>query len=246
MELMKGNRKEEKQERDDEGDFLPGIGPVEKRRSMADVVYRTLKNAIVNGDLKPGQRLVEQKLSDKMKTSRVPVREAIKRLEQYGFVQRLPIRGIIVKKISEEDVNEAFGIRAALESYAACLACEHADEELIRGLERCIEDARGELEKGDLERVMDLNNEFHDLVYKAAKSEMLYKLIATFMDYIARYKKPLLSSKESVRASLEGHRAMVEAMRRGEKEDVERIVKHHILQGRSFILKEMGLGNEPQ
>jgi DNA-binding GntR family transcriptional regulator len=228
--------------REETGDFLKGIDPVGKNKSMAEVVYKALKNAIVNGDLKPGQRLVEQKLSDKMQVSRGPVREAIKRLEQYGFVARLPVRGIIVKKVSEEDVHEAFGIRAALESYAAYQACEHVDDEMIKALENSIESSFRALNKGDLEKVMELNTQFHEMIYRAAKSEMLYKLINTFIDYIARYRKPLLSSKSIAIASLEGHKAMVDAMRRGDKENVERIVKSHILQGRNFILQEMKSG----
>jgi DNA-binding GntR family transcriptional regulator len=227
---------------EEKGEFLKGIKPVGKNKSMAEVVYKSLKNAIVNGDLKPGQRLVEQKLSDKMQVSRVPVREAIKRLEQYGFVARLPVRGIIVRKVSEEDVNEAFGIRSALESYAAYQACEHVDDEMIAALENSIESSFRALKKGDLEKVMELNIQFHEMIYRAAKSEMLYKLIHTFIDYIARYRKPLLSSETNAIASLEGHKAMVEAMRRGDKENVERIVKSHILQGRNFILQEMKSG----
>jgi DNA-binding GntR family transcriptional regulator len=231
-----------KEMQEEKVEFLKGIKPVGKNKSMAEVVYKSLKNAIVNGDLKPGQRLVEQKLSDKMQVSRVPVREAIKRLEQYGFVARLPVRGIIVRKVSEEDVNEAFGIRAALESYAAYQACEHVDDEMIAALENSIESSFRALKKGDLEKVMELNIQFHEMIYRAAKSEMLYKLIQTFIDYIARYRKPLLSSETNAIASLEGHKAMVEAMRRGDKENVERIVKSHILQGRNFILQEMKSG----
>lgn len=240
--MVKG-KAEGKEQQGELGEFLKGIDPVDKHRSMAEVVYKLLKNAIINGDLKPGQRLVEQKLSDKMQVSRVPVREAIKRLEQYGFVTRLPVRGIIVKKISEADVKEAFGIRAALESYAAAQACEHLSEEMIDVLEKSIEASRKALKRGDMEKVLELNNQFHEMIYKAAQSDMLSKLINNFTDYLARYRKPLLSSKTSVAVSIEGHEAMVEAMRRGDTENVERIVKAHILQGRSFILKAMGEGH---
>jgi DNA-binding GntR family transcriptional regulator len=239
--MVKGNT-EKKETQEEVGDFLKGIDPVDKHRSMAEMVYKLLKNAIINGDLKPGQRLVEQKLSDKMRVSRVPVREAIKRLEQYGFVTRLPVRGIIVKKVSEADINEAFGIRAALESYAAGQACEHVNDEMLTALESCIEASRKALKKGDMAKVLELNTQFHEMIYKAAQSDMLSKLINNFMDYIARYRKPLLSSKDTVAVSIEGHEAMVEAMRRGDKENVERIVKAHILQGRSFIMKAMGEG----
>ncbi len=240
---MKKGSARQKESQEESGGFLQGIDPVGKHKSMAEVVYRTLKNAIINGDLKPGQRLVEQKLSDKMQVSRVPVREAIKRLEQYGFVTRLPIRGIIVKKVSESDINEAFGIRAALESYASAQACEHINAETLDALDASIEASTKALKQGDMEKVLELNDQFHEMIYKAAQSEMLYKLINAFIDYIARYHRPLLSSKDNAKVSIEGHRAMVEAMRRGDRENVERIVKSHIMQGRNFILKEMEEGH---
>ena len=239
---MKEHAGEGKERKGASGDFLKGIKPVGKRSSMAEVAYKALRSAIVNGDLKPGQRLVEQKLSDKMQVSRVPVREAIKKLEQYGFVQRLPVRGIIVKKVSEEDVYEAFGIRAALESYAACQATERVDKEMIAALETILDTARKAVEDGKLEKLMELNAQFHEMVYKAAKSEMLYRLISAFLDFVARYHKPLLNSVSRASASIEGHRAMVDAMRRGDTEEVERIVKAHILEGRDIILKEMRSG----
>ena len=135
--------------RADPDDFLQWIEPVGKNRSIAQVVYKALKDAIVNGELKPGQRLVEQKLSDKMQVSRVPVREAIKRLEHGGFVQKLPVRGVIVKKISDKDIREAFGVRAALESYAACLACEHVTEESLSALQENIEASARALKNGN-------------------------------------------------------------------------------------------------
>ncbi len=240
---MARSKEPQKEIPSDPADFLDRIEPVGKHRSMAEVVYRILKDSIVNGDLKPGQRLVEQKLSDKMQVSRVPVREAIKRLEQYGFVQRLPVRGIIVKKISEEDIHEAFGIRAALESYAAAEACDHVSDEVIAALESIIDESSRALEIGDLAKVMELNIRFHEMIYRSAKSEMLNKLINMFVDYISRYRRPLLSSQSNARVSLEGHKAMVEAMRRGDKENVERIVKSHILQGKNFILKAMQSGH---
>ena len=239
---MKGNAMQGKEGKAPTGDFLKGIRPVGKRSSMAEVAYKALRSAIINGDLKPGQRLVEQKLSDKMQVSRVPVREAIKKLEQYGFVQRLPIRGIIVKKISEADVYEAFGIRAALESYAACQATEHIDKEMIAALETILAAARKAVEDGKLEKLLELNAQFHEMVYKAAKSEMLYRLVSAFLDFVARYHRPLLNSASRASASIEGHKAMVDAMRRGDKEEVERIVKAHILEGRDIILQEMRSG----
>jgi DNA-binding GntR family transcriptional regulator len=224
-------------------DSLEGIGPLSKNKSVAEVVYETMKTAIINGDLRPGQRLVEEKISERMHISRAPIREAIKRLEQNGFVTRKSIRGIIVKGVSEADIDEAFGIRAALESYAAVRACERMTDDLVAAFKNSIEATVEALKQGDMKKVKVLNAEFHQMIYKAAQSDMLSSLINTFVDHISRYRKPLLDSERMAMISVEGHREMVEAMRKGDKEDVEKIVKAHILKGKMLILEEIDKGH---
>jgi DNA-binding GntR family transcriptional regulator len=221
--------------------FLQGIEPVGKNKSMAQVVYKTLKDAIVNGNLKPGQRLVEQKISDKMQVSRVPVREAMKRLEHGGFLQKLPVRGVIVKKISDKDIREAFGVRAALEGYASYLACERATQGLLSALKRNIDVSMVALSNGDLAKVVDLHAEFDEMIYMAAGSKVLYNLVYTFLDHVAQCGKPRLGSETDARVFLEGHKALLVAMLRGDRENAERITKSNILQERNLVLREADL-----
>ncbi len=127
------------------------IKPEGTFKTVGEMVYRTLKKAILNGDLKPEERLIEQTVSRAMNTSRIPVREAIKKLEQDGFVERLPIRGFIVKKVSREEVEETFGIRAALESYAAYMATGHITDAFMVSLQDNIHASYKALNDGDIE-----------------------------------------------------------------------------------------------
>lgn len=235
---MRSDQREKESGNRGRNDFLQCFGPVGRNRSMAQMVYEALKDAIVNGNLKPGQRLVEQRISDRMHVSRVPVREAIKRLEHRGFVQRLPVRGVIVRKISDEEIREVFGIRAALESYAASLACEHATKEFLAALQKNIEASSRALEDGYLKKAMDLDSEFDEMIYRAAGSKVLHRLITTFLDHIARYRKPLIRSRNDARVFLEGRRAILQAIMRRDRENVERIAKSHILQCRNQVLKD--------
>ncbi len=213
------------------------IRPVEKKKSIAEVVYKTLKDAIVKGDLMPGQRLVEQRLARKLQVGRAPVHEAVKRLEHRGFVERLPTRGTVVRKVGDDDIREAFGVRAALESYAAYLACEHVTEELLAALLGNINASMHALEKGDLMSVTDLEADFDEMIYRAAGSEVLYKLITTFLDHITRRRTPQRNSMDEVGPFLEAHRALAEAMLRGDRERVEKIARRHVLEKRNLILK---------
>jgi len=218
---------------------LKGIKPVGRPRFMGDTAYDILKEAIIKGTLAQGQKLIETQLSTQMNVSRVPVREAMKKLEQDGLVEKTDKRGFVVKIISKEEIDETFGIRAILESYAALLATERVDDGLIRKLDESIETYKQVLTTGDTEKLMQLNTQFHEMIYKASGSQKLYGLINNFRDFIYRYRRMLLNSLDFAMLSLRDHEEMVMAMRKKDKERVEHLVKKHILRGKEIILKEM-------
>ncbi len=222
---------------------LKGIKPLGKPRSMGDVAYDYLKQAIISGDLPPGQRLIESQLSAQMKVSRVPVREAVKKLEQEGLVEKTGGRGFAVKGHSKEEIEETLGIRALLESYAAYLATEHLTDGILKKLENSIKAYRTSFEKGDTEKLMQLNTQFHEIIYKAAGSMKLYSLINSFRDEIHRYRRPLLTSHHHAQVSLKDHEEMVKAMREKDKKKVEDLVKKHILRGLDIIIQELDAGH---
>jgi len=222
---------------------LKGIRPLGKRRSMGDSAYDYLKQAIVKGDLPPGQRLIESQLSGQMEVSRVPVREAVKRLEQEGLVERAGLRGFVVKNLTKNEIEETLGIRALLESYAAYLATEHISDSILKRLEESIVAYREALEAGNTEKLMQLNTQFHEIIYKAAGSSKLYSLINSFRDAINRYRRPLLTCPDYARVSLRDHEEMFEAMREKDKKRVEDLVKKHILRGMDIIIKEIEAGH---
>ena len=139
-------------------------------------------------------------------------------------------------------MEETFGIRALLESYAAYLATEHMTEATLNRLEGSIEAYKVALDEGDTQRLMQLNTQFHETLYKAAGSQKLYDLINNFRDVIARYRKGLLTCIDYARISLEDHEKLIDAMREQDKEEVERLVKRHVLRGKNIVLKDMEAG----
>jgi DNA-binding GntR family transcriptional regulator len=221
---------------------LKGIRPVGKPRSVGDAVYDALKVAITRGDLLPGQRLIEHQLSLQMRTSRIPIREAIKKLEKDGLVERPHKRGFVVKSVTKAEIEETFGIRAVLESYAAYLATERLTDTLMRRLEKTVQAYREALAKNDVEKMMTANGQFHETIYKASGSEKLYTLINNFRDYISRFRKTLLVTKDFAKISLDDHVQMLDAMKEGDKEKVEELVRKHILRGKEIIIREMEAG----
>jgi len=218
---------------------LKGIKPVGRPRFMADTAYDILREAIIKGTLVQGQKLVETQLSTQMNVSRVPIREAMKRLEQDGLVEKTDKRGFIVKIITKEEIDETFGIISILESYAAVLATERIDDVLIRKLEESVEAYRQVLETGDREKLMQLNTQFHEMICNASGSQKLCGLINNFRDISYRYRRALLNSLDFARLSLIDHEETVMAMRKKDRKGVERLIKKHILRGKEIILKEM-------
>jgi DNA-binding GntR family transcriptional regulator len=215
---------------------------VGKRKSLHEEVYDSLKKSILHGKLKAGQRLIEENLAHQIGISRTPVREAFHKLERDDLVTRLPKGGFAVREFTKEDVEEIFGIRSALESYAAYLATLHIPPDRISILEKKIEESERALENGDDEKVVQLHTEFHDLLYKSCKSKKLTEMINNFRDYFYRYRSALLHTKEGFTYSLEGHRQMLEAMRNKNARLVERLVRKHLERGKEIILREIDEG----
>jgi len=215
---------------------------ISKRKSLREEVYESLKKSILHGKLKAGQRLIEETLAHQIGISRTPVREAFHKLERDDLVTRLPKGGFAVREFTKEDVEEIFGIRTALESYAAYLATQHIGPEKVSVLEKKIQESEKALENGDDEKVVQLHTEFHDLLYKSCKSNKLIEMINNFRDYFYRYRPALLRTEKNIRDSIEDHRQMLEAMKKKNPRLVERLVRNHLRKGMEIILKEINRG----
>jgi len=212
---------------------------VSKRKSLREEVYESLKKSILHGKLKGGQRLIEETLADQIGISRTPVREAFHKLERDDLVTKLPKGGFAVREFTKEDVDEIFGIRSALESYAAYLTTLHITPDKLAQLEKKVKESEAALEKGDDERVVELNTEFHDFLYKSCKSKKLFEMINNFRDYFYRYRSLLLHTERGMNYSIDDHRRMLEAMKKKNPRLVERLVRNHLARGKDIILKEV-------
>jgi DNA-binding GntR family transcriptional regulator len=212
---------------------------VSKRKSLREEVYESLKKSILHGKLKGGQRLIEETLADQIGISRTPVREAFHKLERDDLVTKLPKGGFAVREFTKEDVDEIFGIRSALESYAAYLATLHISSEKISQLEKKVKESEDAFSKGDDEKLVELNTEFHDLIYKSCKSKKLSEMINNFRDYFYRYRSVLLRTEKGTNFSIDDHRRMLEAMKKKNPRLVERLVRNHLARGIDIILKEV-------
>jgi DNA-binding GntR family transcriptional regulator len=179
-----------------------------------------------------------------MGISRIPVREAIKKLEQDGLIEKLEKGGFIVKNPSREEIEETFGIRACLESYAAAITTRRMDASTLDRLEDALDKYRDALKQKDIAKMTQLNNRLDEIMYRTPKTKKLYALIGNFRDSISRYRKALLTRMDYAAISLSEHEEIVQAMKEGDGEKVEKLVRKHLLRGRDIIIKEMESGKE--
>jgi DNA-binding GntR family transcriptional regulator len=215
---------------------------IAKKKSLREEVYESLKKSILHGKIKAGQRLIEEQFAHQIGISRTPVREAFHKLERDELVTRLPKGGFAVRKFTKEDVEEIFGIRSALESYAAYLATLHITPDKISILEKKVDESEEALKSGDTDKVVQSHTEFHNLLYKTCKSKKLAEMINNFSDYFYRYRSALLQTKGGFHYSLEDHRQMLAAMKKKNPALVERLVRKHLARGKEIVMKEIDEG----
>ncbi len=138
---------------------------------LRDVVFNTLRQAILKGELKPGERLMEIALAEKLGVSRTPIREAMRKLEQEGLVVMIPRRGAQVANITEKDLNDVLEVRITLENMAIEKACANMTDADIRKLEQAAEVFQTSTAEGDLVKMAEADVNFHEVIYEAADNK---------------------------------------------------------------------------
>ena len=204
----------------------PLFSPVRPKPLRAEVVDM-LRDAIINGKLQPGQHLKENDIADQMSVSRSPIREALRQLEQEGLIVSIPNQGCFVRRFEESDIEEVFSLRTALES----LACEILISDQLLGpaeldtLEQLIEQqAKATLEE-DLERLVALDMDFHQFLCQSAKRERLLKMWQSLRAQMQVLFRMRFTARPSCvpQTVCPDHRAILEALRKGDAEECSRI-----------------------
>ena len=213
------------------------------RKSAGQHVFEYLKQAIIRGGIVPGSRLVESRIADSIGVSRTPVREALHKLGSQGFLKKLPAGGFTVLGLTSQDIDETFGIRSVLESYAARLAAENHTPEGLAGLEKKIQEYQNCLELGQAAELEKINTRFHELLYTLSNSPRLIKMINDLKAQIHRFRHIILSRENMARQSNQDHRRMVAAIRAHDADGVEKLVREHILRGKAAVLEQLATGD---
>ena len=205
---------------------------------LRDVVFHTLREAILRGDLKPGERLMEIQLSNRLGVSRTPIREAIRMLEQEGLAVTIPRKGAQVAKMTEKDMEDVLQIREALDELAASIACEQIDEEELEALRETMREFEESTTTADVPRIAEADVRFHDIIYQATGNPRLVNILNNLRDQMYRYRVEYLKDEKSYPVLVQEHRQIIEGLAARNKEMVSQAMQTHVRNQLSTI-KEM-------
>lgn len=206
-------------------------------RPLGEIVYESLRDAIVNQVLKPGERLMETDLADEMGVSRTPVREAIRRLELENYVVMIPRKGAYVAGLSIKDINDVFEIRGALESLAAGLAAQRATDEDIKEMELNLAMEASHFETSDLIKTIEEDTKFHDLIFNASKNSRLLGMVKELREQVQRFRTTTLAVPGRMKFALDEHKAIVEAIANRDIEAAQKAASEHIQSAEAALLE---------
>ena len=196
---------------------------------LRDVVFNTLREAILKGELKPGERLMELQLASKLGVSRTPIREAIRMLELEGLAVVIPRKGAEVAKMTEKDMEDVLQIRKALDELAAQLACDKITEQQLRALKIAARSFEESTRSRDVKKVAQADVAFHDVIYKAADNPKLMSLLNNLREQIYRYRVEYLKEEATYPALIEEHQEIYNGLMRHDKEHVVKAMSKHVV-----------------
>lgn len=210
------------------------VVPIAATQVLKDKVYMILREAISNMDIystPTPPRLDERKLAQEIGVSRTPVREALSRLEQEGFVRNIPRRGTFLVRKTKQEVLEVVYVMAALESMAARLVTERASDDEIARLHDLVDPFDGEEARTHINEYSDSNVEFHQSLIGLSQCELIKSMADSLFLHMRAIRAEALKDLEHHRSdqSVVDHRCIVEALEQRDADKVEKLVREHAL-----------------
>jgi DNA-binding GntR family transcriptional regulator len=196
--------------------------------SSADAVHETLHQAITTGTLPPGWLLREENLAEVFQVSRTPIREALMRLEAGHMVERTRRRALVVSEVTTEQILEVYIIREALDGIAARLAAQFATEADLLELEEINLLIGSAFDAGDNQKMARLNVDFHDVIARASRNEMLHEFVQNVHTWVMRFQTTTFSHVGRAPQAIDEHDEIIAGLRRRDPTASEDAARRHI------------------
>ena len=208
---------------------------------LRDVVFNTLRQAILTGELKPGERLMEIHLANRLGVSRTPIREAIRKLELEGLVTMIPRRGAEVAQITEKSLQDVMEVRRALDALSVELACERITEKELQQLKDACEHFESATETKDPRKIAQADVALHDIIVEAARNQRLVQMVNNLSQQMYRYRFEYIKDESKHQQLIEEHRIIFESLLHKDKKTAAATAKLHIDNQEASIMEQIRL-----
>ncbi len=209
---------------------------IQEPKLVVSQVADGLRELITSGRLKPGEKLKEFEISKSFGVSRAPVREAFRILELEGLLDLIPRKGAYIHKITDEDVKEIYQIREMVEGFAGYLATENMTDEDIAEVERLWLNMKSLTGSGDFENYLSASSDFHNKIILCAQNQRLVEIYHGIRATVKFLRSYILSSGKRLDSSLSEHQQIVQAIKKRDKDLVEKISREHVRKGRENFM----------
>lgn len=200
--------------------------------SLPQDLFNRLRDDILQEKIAPGEKLTEQRICKEYNVSRTPVREAFQKLELDGLIQIIPNRGAFVIGLSRQDIQDMYDLRKAYEAIAVGWAIERITDKEFEELEEAYDIMEFYTQKGEAEKMLQINMHFHDLIYRATKNRMLQHVLTSYQVYTKNTKVSSEYIREYLQEVLEEHRQIFLAFQAKDKEAATRAAIRHMDNGK--------------
>jgi DNA-binding GntR family transcriptional regulator len=208
---------------------------------LRDVVFNTLRQEILTGKLKPGERLMEIHLANKLGVSRTPIREAIRKLELEGLVIMIPRRGAEVAQITLKSLEDVMEVRRALDVLAIELACDRMTDEDIEKLHEACTNFDVAVTSKDTRQIAEADVDFHDIIVLSTNNSRLIQLVNNLSEQMYRYRFEYLKDDTTHETLKQEHLEMYQSIVRKDKVTAAKAVRQHIDNQEKAIIKQLKL-----
>jgi len=212
---------------------------IEEPKLLSEDIAESIKKAIIRGKFKPGEKISEGELAESMGTSRTPLREAFRKLENEGFIEIIPRKGAVVTEIYPEEASDLYQIKSVLEGLAAKLAMSRITEKEIDKLEKINEDLKSLIDKNDIEMFYKTHQRFHEVFVKSSGNDRLIQMVRNLNDHFKRYGIVSLTLPGQFESATRQHAEIVEAFRQGDEKQVEAKVRKNVMTGGRVLVDHL-------
>lgn len=214
---------------------------MKKDNALRFTAYKAIKDRIINLDLKPGEKILEAEIAATLNVSRTPVREALLMLENEKMVECRGSTGFMVRKFSAKEVEEYFAVRMVIEEFVMSLVLDRITENELKAVKENVRQAEEWLAAKDIHNVVLCETEFHEILYKAAKSEVLFETISALTDKFRWLRAIALNVLGGASQSVEQHKKILAAIERRDGRAIKKIMRVHLSDAQKKLAGVHGL-----